>query len=253
MNNLFFKIVRALAKEETIYKTFNSAVIAAGGSGTRAALPDGLTKQLAEVDGTPVVVRSVMQFEECDFIDEIIIVAKKDELPFYSDLKEKYGFKKISKIVPGGNTRQESVMHGIEALSPKSDFVAIHDAARCLVTPENIKNVFLDAIKYGAACAANKTKDTIKLANEDGFISETVDRSLVWHAQTPQIFKTSLYIAASAIAQRDGIAVTDDCMIAEHAGFKVKLTDCGYENIKITTTDDFAFAQMIIDKRKGKK
>ncbi len=251
MNNLFFKIVRALAKEETIYKTFNSVVIAAAGSGTRAALSDGMTKQLAEIDGIPVVVRTVKQFEDCDFINEIIIVAKKDELPFYNDFKEKYGFKKISGIVVGGNTRQESVMRGIEALSPKSDFVAIHDAARCLITPDNIKKVFVDAIKYGAACAANKTKDTVKYANDDGFIDKTIDRNFVWNAQTPQIFKTSLYIAASAVAQRDGISVTDDCMIAENAGFKVKLTDCGYENIKITTPDDFVIAQMIIDKRKG--
>lgn len=234
-----------------IKRRFNSAVIVAAGSGTR--MGGEKTKQMTELDGIPVVVRTIQQFEVCPFINEIVIVAREDELGEYDVFRTKYGFKKLTNVVVGGETRQESVMAGLNAISDKSDFIAIHDGARCLVTPEMIETVLREAAVHGCATAAERPKDTIKRAGANGYIAETIDRSVLWHAQTPQIFKTDIYRAAAYIAKENGTVATDDNMLVESLGFKVKLVDCGYENLKLTTPDDFYLASAILLLREMRK
>lgn len=231
---------------EELSKHFNSVIIVAAGNGTRMGPDRSLTKQMTPLCGIPVVARSIRQFESCGFVNEIIVVAREEEIPRYAEFVAEYGFKKVTAVVKGGITRQLSVLQGFASVSSRSEYVAIHDGARCLVTPEMIENVFRQAYIYGSATAAERSKDTIKRADHSGFVAETIDRAYLWHAQTPQIFKTDIYRASAYIAQKNGFEVTDDCMLAENIGFKIKLVDCGYANLKITTPDDFYLAEAIL-------
>ncbi len=225
-----------------------SAVIAAGGCSTRMG-ESGTTKQHLLLDGIPVIVHTLLAFERCELICEMVLVAKQDEIPLYEDYRNKYSITKLSRIVAGGETRQESVKLGFDAISPKSKFVAIHDGARCLVTPEIIEKVCRSAYRYRAATAATAARDTVKMADRKGFIDKTVDRDLVWLAQTPQVFYATLYRAACYYALENDIVATDDNMLVEAIQNPVKLVECGRENIKITTPDDLILAEKILSCR----
>lgn len=239
-------LVRTLSKTANTHR-FTSAIIAAAGSGTR--MNADKTKQLLTLSGIPVIVRTLLAFDSCETIDEIIVSAKADELTFYEEYKNKYKPKKPLKVVVGGSTRQESVLKGFEAISDESEFVAIHDGARCLITPEQLESVIRAAYGHGAATAACRVSDTVKRASIGGFIEETIDRSSLWLAQTPQVFKTELYRAAAYVAKDEGFSATDDNMLAESIGYPVKLVDCGTENIKLTTPADLAVAEVILRKK----
>ncbi len=226
-----------------INSKFGSAIIVAAGSGTRAAT-DGTTKQMMPLLGIPVVARTVDVFENCKFIKEIIIVGKANELKIYEKFIKEYGWKKVVKIVGGGETRQMSVLEGFKRISDKSELVYIHDGARCLVTEENIAAVGHAACFHGAAFAAKKASDTVRY--EEGKELKTVDRSKVWLAQTPQVFLTELYRASAYTALKEGFTATDDISLSEAAGFKATPVDCGGQNIKITEPYDFAVAEAIL-------
>lgn len=230
---------------------FTSAVIVAGGSSTR--MGGGISKQFLEIDGIPVIVHTLLAFERTPEIDEIIVVAKENEIEQYKGFKSTYGITKLKRAVVGGQTRQQSAEKGFLAISGKSGYVAIHDGARCLITPEEISAVCQAAYSCDAATAATRATDTIKLATENGFIEKTVDRNAVWHAQTPQMFNADLYRAALAVGERDGVKVTDDCSLVEHIEHPIKLVECSKNNIKITTADDIPHAAAIIKKRKKLK
>ncbi|MBQ7500501.1 MAG: 2-C-methyl-D-erythritol 4-phosphate cytidylyltransferase [Clostridia bacterium] len=230
--------------EKNLYAHFNTAVIAAGGIGTR--MRSDVPKQFIEIGGLPVIVRTVSVFQQCDFINEIIVVCGKNELQTVKALVKRYSLDKVRKIVSGGSTRQISVCNGIMNISGDSEFVAIHDAARCLIDEDTIRSVFKDAYKYGAATAASKVKDTVKISDGDGFIALTPDRETVWSVQTPQIFKKEIIISAHELAKREGFESTDDNALVERAGFRVRLTDCGYGNIKLTTPEDIAIAEALL-------
>lgn len=226
-----------------------AAVILAAGSGSRMGSTSG-TKQWIELCGLPAVARSAKAFQECREIKEIIIVAKEDELEKYADFAEKYGISKLKKVVKGGDTRQSSALEGFKRISDNITHVAIHDAARCLVTPEMIKNVISAAVADGAAIAACKSPDTVKLAVDNRTLVErTPERSNVWLAQTPQVFETEIYRASAYTALENGTPVTDDASMAENAGFKVRLVDCGRENLKITEPLDVIIAEGILKER----
>ena len=223
-----------------------SAIILCAGSSTRFS-DQRENKQFALVSGIPVVLRTIQAFEKTDSINEIILVTKKEDIDDLKALVCDNGIKKVSCIVVGGNTRQESAMKGFKHVSEKSKLVAIHDGARCLVTPEIIERVIVEADKHKAATAATRVTDTVKISDKDGFISKTIDRNFVWNVQTPQIFEKKLYNVCAYNAQQKGISATDDCMLVESAGFKVKLVDTGRENIKITVKDDVQLAEHILD------
>ena len=228
-------------------KNFTSAIIAAGGSSVR--FEGALTKQMTPVCGVPLIVHTLRAFENTECIHEIIICAKRSEIECYEELCRLHGITKVSAVVAGGNTRQESVLNGLRAISDKSKYVAISDGARCLITPEQISSVCLAAYKYGAATAAHKSTDTVKIADSKGFIDKTIDRNTVWLAQTPQVFKTKLYRAAAYTALKKEYDATDDNMVVEYVKYPIRLVECGTQNIKVTTIDDMIMAQSILEER----
>ncbi len=222
-----------------------SAVILCAGSSTRFS--NGTqSKQLCEINGKTVIERTISAFENCNSINEIIVVVRKEDAELYKSFIYEKGFKKVKCIVTGGETRQISALRGFKHVSEKTKFVAIHDGARCLVDENLIENVLKEASKYGIATAATRVTDTVKLSNEDGFILKTLDRTDMWNVQTPQIFEYKKYQISAYKARQDGFIATDDCMLAEHAGFKVKLVNTGSDNIKITVQDDVKRAEAIL-------
>lgn len=225
---------------------FVTAVILAGGSGSRMNL--GVTKQRLLIDGESVLHRSVRAFEECDIVDAIVVVSKQDEREFA--LSETTDLKKVAMVVAGGNTRAESARCGFDSIPEESELVAIHDAARCLITPEMIAKVVKAAIKHGAATAATKVADSIKRVGNDGCIFESVPREDLYAAQTPQVFRIEDYASGLKKCGYDP-AVTDDNMIVESIGKKIFCVDCGGENIKITKTEDVSYAEFLIKRRRG--
>lgn len=243
------EVLRAVAGKMD-KKYFTSAIILAAGSSTRM---NGGSKQFLSLNGLPVVARTVIEFDRSECIDEIVIVAKKDEIPLYDSFAEKYGVKKPLKVVEGGETRQESARLGSDAVSPKSKFVAIHDAARCLITGEMIYKVCHGAYLHEAAILAIKAVDTVKLGDKNAFIESTTDRKHTWQAQTPQVFKTNAFRAATYIARDEKYEGTDDASLLEHIRIPVKLVEGSRENIKITEPFDILFAESILRARAGKK
>lgn len=228
-------------------KYFTSAVIVAAGSSTRMG---GGSKQLAELCGIPVIVHTLRAFESTPCIHEIVVVARKSEIDLYRELIEAYSLTKITAIIAGGKTRQESVRLGLDAVDPKSAYIAISDGARCLLTEEMITRVCRNAYLHGAATAATRATDTVKLERRQAFIESTTDRRRTWQAQTPQVFKTNLYRAAAYTALESKFEGTDDNSLVEEIDYPVKLVDCGRENIKITTPVDLYIAEAILRYRK---
>lgn len=226
-------------------KYFTSAVILAAGASTRM----GKSKQFIELGGMPVIARTVVEFNKSPCIDEIILVCKKEELDMYADYAEKYGISKPFTVVEGGETRQESARNGVDAVSSKSKFIAIHDGARCLITQDMIYKVCHGAYLHEAAILAVKAIDTVKVADKNAFIESTPERKLTWQAQTPQVFKTNAFRAAAYIARDEGVEGTDDASLLEHIRIPVKLVEGSKENIKITDPIDILFAEAILNSR----
>lgn len=236
-------LVRAIGDK----KRFNSAVILAAGNGTR--MNDDRAKQFIEIRGIPMVVRSALAFEQAEEIHEIVVVTRAADIKGCTNLLRAHGVTKLTKVIAGGSTRQESAKLGFDAVNPNCDFVAIHDAARCLITPENIKAVMEAAYTDGAAACAERVVDTIKRTDSIGKITETVDRENTWLVQTPQVFMADMYRAAAYMAIKDNFKATDDCMLCERIGFSVKLVDTEKFNIKVTYPADIIMAEMILDIR----
>ena len=229
-------------------KNFTSAIIAAAGFSERFG--GEKTKQTTLLCDEPVLLHTLKAYLEADCIHEIIIVARRNEIAEWEDLRLRYGLTKPIKIVAGGHTRQASVMNGLDAVHEKSKYVAIADAARCLITADDITAVCRAAYKYKAATAAHRSTDTVKLADAKGFIDRTLDRNTVWLAQTPQVFKTKLYRAAAYTAFKKGFEGTDDNSLVEAIGHPIRLVECGAQNIKITVQEDLAVAEAILNERK---
>ena len=214
-----------------------TAVIVAGGKGTRMGADKN--KVFLKILGREVLYFTISAFEKNDKIDDIIVVTGKNDIEECQILVDKYDIKKVSYITEGGATRQESVMNGLK--KAEGDIVLIHDGARALVTDDEINNSVADCIKFGAAAVGVKCKDTLKSADNDGFIVGTVDREKTFMIQTPQVFYLDKIL--------DNIVATDDCMIAEHYGVKIKISDGSYDNIKLTTPEDMIIGERILRKR----
>lgn len=228
-----------------------AAVIVAAGSGSR--MGSSTAKQFLTLNGKPVLAHTLDAFEHTKAIDYIVLVTRECDIEECREIVSFFGFTKVAKIVAGGDTRQQSVLCGVEAIDDKTDFVAVHDGARCLITPEMITAVLDEAKHSGCASAGAPVKNTIKLVDENNRVKDTPDRTTLWQAQTPQIFKAGLYRAAAYYAQKDGFEATDDNSLIEHVGGSVTMVDCGYTNIKITTPEDIALANALLDLRKGEK
>ncbi len=245
------RAIRALTGKRRPYTT---AILLAGGIGSRMTRADGKTKQLIPICGVPMLVHAVRAFSDCSYIDDIVIVAREEELSLVREMMETYGVAKIRRITAGGETRQESSLAGFEAIdAEKCRFVAIHDAARCLIRPEQIADVVSAAYAHGAAAAACRIYDTVKRANSKGEVLQTLNREELWRAQTPQVFDATLYRAAAYTAKAAGFAATDDTMLCERLGQTVRLVDCGAENIKVTVEEDLWLAEATLRQREEKK
>ena len=236
-------ILRAVAGKPDP-KNFTTAVICAAGSSTR--MGGDTTKQFIELDGMPVVARTLQAYQAASTIHEIIVVAREDELPLYEGFKETYGLSKLTKIVKGGATRQESARLGSDEVNEKCKYIAVADAARCLTTPDEIQRVCHAAYQYGAASAGVKTTDTVKICDKSAFIESTPEREYVWLAQTPQVFSVSIYRTAAYVCRDDSVEATDDNSMVEYIRMPVKMVACSRENIKITEPADVTFAEAIL-------
>lgn len=221
-----------------------TAVIVAGGKGTR--MGGGRNKVFLKILDREVLCYTVSAFENNDRISEIIIVTGKDDIEECARLAESQGFRKVKRITEGGASRQQSVMNGL--LSADGDIVLIHDGARALVTDKEINSSIDGCISCKAAAAGVKCKDTLKSA-EGGFISGTIDRETTYLIQTPQTFYLHEIKSMHEKAAKEGFEATDDCMIAEHYGMKIKITEGSYENIKLTTPEDMIIGERILRKR----
>ena len=217
------------------------AVIVAAGSASRMG---GIDKVMAQLQGEPMIARTVRTFQECDAISEIVIVTREDLIIPISNLCK--DIPKVKTVVVGGKSRQESVHLGLNALSNKVKLAAVHDGARPLITWQVIDRTVRAANTYGAAAPAIPVKDTIKIV-EGRVVKNTPDRSTLFAVQTPQVFDFDLLRGALKKAQQDGSQVTDDCSAVELMGFKVKIVEGDERNIKVTTPMDLKIAEMLLE------
>ena len=242
-------VLRAVTGKERYKRT--ACVIVAAGDSSRM---QGQNKQFLKVGGMPVLARTVCEFQNAPCINEIVIVTKKEDIKTVIDMCEKYNCDKVIAVVAGGANRQESVWLGFCEISDDSEFVAIHDGARCLVTSETIEKVCHEAYVYGAATAAHRVTDTVKRTGKNTYAEETLDRDKIWLANTPQVFSSNLYRAAAYTAKENHFFGTDDCSLVEYIGYStVKLVECGKDNIKITVPDDVPLAEALLALRKKKE
>lgn len=217
----------------------NYAIVLSGGRGSR--MKSDIPKQYMEVLGRPLIYYSLAAFEECDFIDEIILVTLESDIEYCRrHIIEKYSFTKVKNIVAGGGERYESVYNGLQCISHEG-IVFIHDVARPCINNTLLEKLYKDAISYRAVVAAVPSKDTVKISDESGIVESTPDRNRVWIVQTPQVFSISeikeAYDSLMNSDNRSGI--TDDAMVMESFGtVKVHLTSAEYTNIKVTTPED---------------
>lgn len=223
-------------------KPFITAIIAAAGSSSRM---NGINKLLFEIDGTPVIARTIDKFNSNDNINEIVISTRNSDIETIKEIVLKYNYSKVTAIVDGGDTRAQSIKNSVMASSDKTEYFAIHDGARPLITAKVIDETINNAIKYRAAVAGVRVKDTIKVV-EDGFIKDTPERSTLWAVHTPQIFEKNLYLYAIANAGNCKTEITDDSMLVEMLGVKVFMVNDEYSNIKITTPEDLSIVEQYI-------
>lgn len=218
-----------------------SAILVCAGNATRM---QGQNKILLPLGETNVAGTSMLAFERCQRIAEIIVVARTCDHEALRETANACGITKLKAIVEGGATRQASVMQGLRAVSSESQMIAIHDGARPLVKPEHIEKVIKDATVFGGATLGVPVKDTIKVVN-DGLIVDTPYRPSLYITQTPQVFKKSVYMKAVQFAVDHELDFTDDCQLAEAIGCKVYMTTGDYTNIKITTPEDIEIAELL--------
>jgi 2-C-methyl-D-erythritol 4-phosphate cytidylyltransferase len=236
----------------------STAIVLAAGNGRRMNSP--VAKQFLLLEDRPVLWYSLQAVEHSPIIDDCILVTGEDDIAHVrEEIVDRYGFHKVDAVVAGGRERYESVYRALCVLAegglsvPNRDgYVFIHDGARPFLTERILQDTF-DAVRaYHACVAAVPSKDTVKLADEEGFAVSTPARRLVWNIQTPQVFDTPLVLAAyfkfmEGLKAGSGQTVTDDASVVElYSDIKVKLVEASYENIKITTPEDLSFAESLL-------
>ena len=222
---------------------FVSCIVAAAGKGSR--MQADLNKIFLEYCDKPVLAHTLTALEECPSINEIVLVTGEYDILGCKDIAEEFGIKKLTAITVGGKMRQDSVRNALKEVSEQANIVLIHDAARPLVTSQVIDNVIHDVLLCGAAAPGVPCKNTLKLADPNGYIIDTPDRSCMYEIQTPQGFTRSIITRAHETAQQSGLSGTDDCFLVEHLGIKIKISEGDYRNIKITTPEDLVIAELL--------
>jgi len=235
------------ALQYTVMEDFSpvAAIVVAAGNSTRM----GQNKQFISLLGIPIIARSLLAFETCAKVRDIVVVTKEECIADIERICDEYNITKLTAIVEGGETRQESVENGIKATSLDISYYAIHDGARPLVSPDDISECIDAARINGSAALGVFVKDTIKRVNVEKCILETPNREFLMAVQTPQIFEAEIYKKALAKAKEEELSVTDDCGLVESAGYPVFIVEGSYENIKVTTPEDIAVATAILEGR----
>ena len=238
-------------------KRRTTAIVLAAGQGKR--MGGKVQKQFLELQGKPVVYYSLAAFQASKLIDHIILVTGKDEISYCKEeIVKKYGFTKVDAVTAGGAERYDSVWNGLQAAAEsmtqeeREGIVFIHDGVRPFIN-EAIFSRAIQAVEAHEACViAMPVKETIKIADEEGFVADTPPRKRVWSIQTPQVFDFGLVYRAYRAAMESGRTdMTDDAMIVEtFTDVKVKLVEGAYENIKITTPEDLEIAEAFLKRWK---
>jgi len=227
----------------------NVAIVVAAGRGSRAG--GARAKQFREINGTPIIIHTLRRFDACATIGETVVVLPEGEHEQFAALASRHGLSKAATTVAGGATRTESVWRGLQVLGEKDiDVVAVHDGVRPFVTPSEIDCVVREAERHGAAILASPVVETTKEV-EDSRIVRTLSRSRLWHAQTPQAFRRELLVRAYAEALAGGLDATDCSALVERTGAIVRIVEGGAHNIKITTPQDFALAEILMREARG--
>ena len=222
-----------------------SAIIVAAGSSRRM----GFDKLFALLGGKPVIAHTLNAFERTDCVDEIILVGRADRLPELQELVRHADSRKVRHVVAGGEHRQDSVRVSLNLLAPGARYVAVHDAARPFITPEQIGRVFELARQHGAAALAEPITDTLKRADENRFVSGGVDREGLYAMQTPQVFSRDLLVEAYDAVAANKLSITDEVSAVEHLGAKVLLVPNDQFNPKITFPRDLLLAESFLSQR----
>lgn len=225
-----------------------TAIVLAAGSGRR--MGGDIPKQYMELSGKPVIYYSLKVFQD-SVADDIVLVVSDEYIEYCrKEIVERYGFSKVTDIISGGRERYDSVRNGLEVCE-SADYVLIHDGARPLITGDMVKRSIATLEEETGCSVAVKAKDTIKISDENDYGVDTPDRRYVWQVQTPQSFhRRELVAAYEKLAASGDTAITDDTMIMErYGGVKIKLIDGSYANIKITTPEDLALAEVLLEHR----
>lgn len=220
-----------------------TVIVVAAGSSTRA----GFDKLHAKIAGQPVIHHTLTAFEKAECVDDIILVCRATES--MRDFIASGHFKKVRTVIRGGERRQDSVHAGLKALAQNSEFVAVHDAARPLITPNEIERVLAVAREHGAAALAAPVTDTLKFADTRQVVRGSIDRQNVFAMQTPQIFRRKLLVEAYEGLATESLTATDEASAIEHAGGKVMIVPAQDQNLKITFASDLAVAEFILNQR----
>lgn len=221
----------------------NVVIIVAAGSGTRFG--SKIPKQFLEIGGKPLVLHTLERFEKCAAVDEIVLILAANEIENFQTALGKFNLKKLKQIVPGGATRAESVRNGLNAVDGNAvETIAVHDGARPFVSSEEISQTIGKAREFGAACLVASVTDTIK-QTANGKIVGTIDRQNLRRALTPQTFRFEILQRAFASENFDA-AATDECFLVEKLGCEIASVEGSAKNIKITTREDFAVAEILL-------
>ena len=222
----------------------NGVVIVAAGTGSRMNM--GINKQFIKLEGKEIIAYTIEKFYNNSNIEDIVVVVKEDESEFFKkEILDKYNFKNV-KIAYGGKERQDSVYNGLKLLDEKCDVVLIHDGARPFVSDKIIDKSIEEAKEHKAIVVGVPVKDTIKVIDNDKNIVDTPNRSVLWAVQTPQTFDYNILIDAYKDAFKNKFYGTDDAMLVERSGYKVKMLEGSYNNIKITTQEDLNIGSQIL-------
>jgi 2-C-methyl-D-erythritol 4-phosphate cytidylyltransferase len=222
-----------------------NAVIVSAGKSHR--FMDGKKKQFLPLAGKPVLARTLDPFERCPLVNTVVLVVGQEDLGFcLREIVEKYGYRKVSRVVPGGESRQESVRHGMDAVPEDVEIVVIHDGVRPFVTQKMIEESIRSAMRFKAVVLGTPVKETIKTVNPEGKVLKTLDRGSLWQIQTPQVFHAKLIRDALNKATEDGFMGTDDASLVERLGVEVHVLPGDYTNIKITTPEDLLLASLLL-------
>ncbi len=222
-----------------------TAIITAAGKGTR--MNSSINKQYLKIAGIPVLARTISVFESCSEVDNIILVVNEEDINFCKhEIVKKFNFTKVISLVSGGAERQNSVYKGLCSIRDEKAIVLIHDGARPFVSNKNIVDCIAAAKEFGACGVGVRSKDTIKISDNNGFVQSTPDRSSLWSIQTPQGFMYEVIKTAHDKAVQNDYIGTDDMVLVEKLGLPVKIVEGSYQNIKITTPEDLIMGESLL-------